>query len=121
MDSGKRSAGVLARSLGYNQFMLQRYQWIIFWLVCAAIAFVLAVRIWVLMPLYTDPALRSRTQTLIQATAKREGWLLSGVSISAIDTEKIQLRYQSYLRGEDPISCYNISFSTGLLSTCEDF
>lgn len=100
---------------------LNSHQWPIFWITVAVITFALACRLWILLPLYTDPALRSRTQTLIQATTKREGWLLSGVSIGAIDAEKIQLHYRSYVRGEDPISCYNVYFSTGLLSTCEDF
>lgn len=100
--------------------MLQRLQWIIFWLVCAAIAFVLAVRVWTLVPLYTNPTLRSRIQNLIQATALREGWLLSGVSIDRIDNKSVRLLYRSYLRGEDPISCHNLSISTGYLSVCND-
>ena len=100
--------------------MLQKYQWLIFWLTCATVGFALMVRIWILAPLYVDPALRSRTQALIEATAKREGWLLSGVRIDAIHNDHLRVLYRSYLRGKDPILCHHISYSTGKLFSCVD-
>lgn len=100
--------------------MLKQYQWHIFWLTCGTIAVVLFVRLWPLLPLYTDPALRSRTQSLIQATALREGWLLSGVSIRHISDESVRVEYRSYHRGNDTVQCHTISQRTGALGLCND-
>ncbi len=101
--------------------MLTNYQWHIFWVICTTISVVLVLRLRILMPLYTNPDFRSRTQALIQATAAREGWLLSGISIDHISQDNTRLLYRSFLRGEDPQSCYNVSLTTGTLSSCDDF
>lgn len=105
--------------LVYNGCMLQRYQWIIFWLLCTVVAFVLFLRILVLLPLYIDADLRSRVGTLIEATANREGWLLSGITINHILDDRIAIEYRSYFRGLDTKQCYYISFTTGSLSACD--
>jgi len=100
--------------------MLKKYEWFLFWLTCFTIAIVLCVRLWTLVPLYTDSALRSRTQALIQATAQREGWLLSGVSIQHISDESVQVHYRAYHRGRDDVQCYTISQRTGALGSCNE-
>jgi hypothetical protein len=97
---------------------MQKYQWILFWLVCGAIAVVLSFRLLMLMPLYTDSALRSRTQVLLKATAAREGWLLSGVSIERITDENIRVVYRSYNRGRDTEECFVIDQKSGSLGLC---
>jgi len=100
---------------------VNKHQWLIFWITTVVVAFAIFVRLWVLAPLYTNPDLRSRTQTLIQATAKREGWRLSGVSIDRITGSNVRLLYRSYIRGTDPQSCHNLSLTTGTLTACDDF
>ena len=100
---------------------LKHKQWHVYGVTVVVIAFVLLVRLLALMPLYTDPAQRSRVQTLIQATANREGWLLSGVSIDRIKGDTVRLIYRSYIRGVDPQTCHNLSLTTGNLTTCDDF
>ena len=104
----------------YTMHMTFTYQWILFWVTCCIIAIVLCVRLWVLLPLYTDSDVRHRTQALIQATALREGWLLSGVSIKHVSDESVQLEYRSYHRGRDTVQCYTISQRTGALGSCND-
>lgn len=84
------------------------------------IAFALSIRLWALMPLYTDAALRSRTQVILQATAEREGWLLSGVSIQKVSHDRIEIQYRSYYKGEDIITCYVIDPHTAILTLCND-
>lgn len=97
---------------------MQKYQWHIFWVVCGVVGFVLSVQLWRLSPLYLDASLRSRTQELIQATATREGWLLSGLVIKHVTQNSVQLQYRSYVRGEDTIDCYMLSLDSGTLSPC---
>jgi capsular polysaccharide biosynthesis protein len=98
---------------------LNKNQWLIFWITVVVIACVLMLRLWALKPLYTNPEMRNRVQTLIQATANREGWLLSGITIHQIQSDTVQLMYRSYVRGEDQISCHTLSLTTGLLSLCD--
>lgn len=98
--------------------MLQKYQWSLFWLMCIIIAVVLFVRMWVLLPIYMEEDLRYRTQSLIQTTAAREGWMLSGVSIKHVSKDALQVQYRSYKRGIDTVECYDIDVQTGFLSSC---
>ncbi|MBT4393192.1 MAG: hypothetical protein HOD34_04015 [Candidatus Peribacter sp.] len=100
---------------------LNHHQWHIFWVTCAVVAFAIVCRLWVLLPLYADSSVRASSQTLILATATREGWLLSGITIDDITDDHIRVLYRSYLRGEDPMSCHNISFTTGKSTSCDDF
>jgi|GEM_PF-964522 hypothetical protein len=99
---------------------LKHKQWHIFWITTLVVAFAILLRLWILLPLYTDLTMRNRTQALIQATAKREGWLLSGLRIERIEGDSIRLLYRSYIRGEDPQSCHNLHTSTGKLTPCDD-
>lgn len=80
----------------------------------------LFVRLWSLLPLYTDADLRSRTQALVQATAVREGWLLSGISIQEVHYDTVTVQYRSYVRGHDRTTCHSISQYTAKLSPCND-
>jgi len=79
---------------------------------------VLCVQLYALSPLYADSALRSRTQVLLQATAAREGWLLSGVSIQSITDDTIRVMYRSYNRGNDSSECFVIDQKSGSLTLC---
>lgn len=97
---------------------LNRKQWQIFEITCVVVLFVLVVRAWPLRPLYMDSELRSRVSVLVQATAKREGWLLSGVSIDRVSDKAVRLRYRSYLRGEDPVRCHDLHLESGTLHPC---
>ena len=97
---------------------LNSHQWHVFWVTVLVITFALIVRLWTLIPLYTNPDLRSRTQALVQATAQREGWLLSGITINRITDDYLSVSYRSYIRGDDLITCHRIHFATGLLSSC---
>jgi hypothetical protein len=111
--------------LHYEQILcmenVNRHQWLIFWLTCVTVAAVLLIRLGPLLPLYTNADLRSRTQALIQGTAQREGWILSGLSIRKISGDNLQVLYRSYLRGRDPVECFGISLTSGQLSVCDDF
>ena len=97
---------------------LNRYQWHIFWVTQGVIGVVLCVQLFSLVPLYTDSAIRSRTQVLLKATAAREGWLLSGVSIERITDDTIWVVYRSYNRGDDTEECFVIDQKSGSLGLC---
>ncbi len=73
------------------------------------------------MPLYTDLVLQKQVQEILQATAKREGWLLSGMSIRQVSPDAVDIFYRSYFRGSDTVECYSISYRTGSLATCDAF
>ncbi len=98
--------------------MAKNHQLRIFWMVCFVCFLVLAKQISVVLPLYTDAAFRQRTRAILQATALREGWMFSGLSIRSINRDTAMLHYRSYMRGSDPVSCHLISFSSGTLSPC---
>jgi hypothetical protein len=91
-----------------------------FWVTCGVIGVVLSVQFYSLIPLYADSALRSRTQVLLKATAAREGWLLSGVSIKSVSDDAIRVTYRSYNRGEDNTECFDIDPKSGSLASCND-
>jgi hypothetical protein len=94
--------------------------WLLFWSACALIAFMLTVRLLVLRPLFIDSNGRERVQTLVTATADREGWLLSGISLQKITSNIVTLTYHEYHRGNDEESCYLLSLQDGVLTQCDD-
>jgi len=100
--------------------MLNKYQWHCFWIGCAVIAITLCVQLWRLSPLYRNHDVRNRTRVLIQATAAREGWLLSGLSITDVSEEHLRLAYRSHMRGTDTVTCYTLSITSGALSGCSE-
>lgn len=99
---------------------LNSHQWHIFTAACVVTAFAISVHLWTLLPLYLDRDTRSSVGTLIEATAKREGWLLSGLSIDHIGKEYVELIYRSHYRGTDLLSCYQLRLSNGALLSCDN-
>lgn len=100
---------------------LSRYQWHVFWSSLAVIGALIVFRLSVLFPIYTNADFRGRVQTLIQATAVREGWLSSGLSIRRITDDSVELLYRSHQRGPDTVRCETLHLATGKLSPCENF
>lgn len=98
---------------------LSRYQWLLFAIACGLTAASLVVHVYPYIPLYLSSDLRNRTSTLIQATAAREGWVRSGLSIVQITDDTVTLQYRSHLRGTDPVQCYELQLRSGLLSSCD--
>lgn len=103
----------------YHGNMFQKYQWILFWLTCGVIALVLCVRLWVLLPLYTNASLRGQAYIALTETIKQQGWLSSGVSIHHVSNDTVEVLYRSYMRGEDTIECHAIDLMSRSLSSCD--
>ena len=100
---------------------VNKKQWQIFEISCAVVAFVLLVKLLPLIPLYMNPDLRTHVGVLVQATAKREGWLLSGLSIRNVSEDSVELLYRSHVRGTDPVQCHSLGLKTGKLFPCANF
>jgi len=98
---------------------LNTQQWHIYWIACFTVFVALSVRLFPLLPLYTDIDLRAQVQSAVQSTAEREGWLISGVSIQHVSNDSIEVLYRSYFRGADSIECYAISLQSRSLSACD--
>lgn len=89
--------------------------------ICCILAFAACVRIAVVSPIFIDAELRERARVIIDATAKREGWLKSGIRIHSIDKHSAVLYYRSHQRGQDAQQCVKISLNSGVLSACESY
>lgn len=88
---------------------LFRIQKLLFWIACIAIALTLSLRLFPLLPLYTDAAKRSFVQSALRSTADQQGWLLSDVRILRINDETVIVAYRPHRKGIDPdITCFQI-------------
>lgn len=97
---------------------VNRQQWPVFAWTCVIIALLLLLKAWALKPLYIDATVRQRTMTLIEGTAARKGWLLSGVELQQVRWGSARFVYRSHVRGDDTIECYKLNLYNGALTPC---
>lgn len=76
-------------------------------------------RIWNILPLYTNTNIRSSTQSTLETITKREGWLMSNVSVTAVARERLTIMYRDHHRGRDPETCYTVTMPDASLHPCE--
>ncbi|TSC59581.1 MAG: hypothetical protein Greene041662_415 [Candidatus Peregrinibacteria bacterium Greene0416_62] len=98
--------------------LMQRHLWNFFWGICVLIALVLIVRVWNLRLLYIDKAVREQVRTTIEVVAGREGWLISDISLRAVQNTGVMIHHRQHMRGSDPRECYFIAFETLNRSPC---
>ena len=88
------------------------------------IAIPLLWRLFWLHPLYFRTDVRTITQSAISKAADREGWLLSDISLKAIDKDddgwRAVIMYRNHFRGEGPLLCQIIRLSDASLQSCDD-
>ncbi len=105
------------------QFLLQlirliliRIQYVIFWLVCVALALFFLMRAWPLWPLYADASIRTSAQKTLTQVAAEQGWLLSDITLLDVKRDYIHLLYLSYHRGLDEgPECYSVRYADSIL------
>lgn len=59
-------------------------------------------RAWALRLLYTDSAIRIKTQDALKTVSVREGWRLSDISLIEVSPDHLEIRYQEHLRTAQP-------------------
>lgn len=101
-----------------------RFQAYLFWGVCMGIASVLLSYVIPLLPLYTNPTVRSQVQTSMRIVADAHGWLVSDMQLLQVDTRGMKFAYQPHRKGVDPHTlCYTLSYTDLILQPipCADY
>lgn len=102
-----------------NVTLLIRYQLGLFLLTILAALAVLLPKVWALRSLYVDSTLRSAVQSAVENAAAREGWLLSDLSIDAVESDSVRVTYRAHRKGPDPESCHAILLGDSSLRPCD--
>ncbi|MBM3228050.1 hypothetical protein FJZ27_04310 [Candidatus Peribacteria bacterium] len=96
---------------------MQKLLWGVFWITSLAIGMVVAGRLWH-MRLLADVSVRSRVQQSLQLVAKREGWLISDMSIRSVTPDAVIIEHRQHMRGRDPRVCVRIPLGTLEILPC---
>lgn len=101
---------------------LEKYMkklWFLFWALCLLVAFPLGWRSWNLRLLYLDTSIRNHVQTTVEAIARKEGWILSDVSLREVRRDSMTITHRRHGRGADPVACYLVRFVSPKLLPCD--
>ena len=90
----------------------------IFAIVVAVLACVFALRVWNLLPLYTDASMRAAVAQQLKDVARSQGWYVSDIRIDHIAPDgSLRLTHRKHGHGIDPETCWLLP-STGELTPC---
>lgn len=98
---------------------LKRTQFILFLIACIVALALWGPRALSLGKLYLDSNVRLRTAEAMQHLEEQEGWLISDMILTDVTDDRLTLLYQQHHRGEDPVSCYHITFDSFDLKPCD--
>lgn len=71
----------------------------------------LAWHLWNIRLLYTDAAVRAKTEAAVRAYADREGFLLSDIDLRQVTPIAAYVRVGGHIRGVDPVSCARLDLA----------
>lgn len=92
----------------------------IFLIVAVIIAALFLPSAWRLKLLYLDSDVRSQTQTILQQTAEKQGWLLSDMIIDSVEKDHIRILHRDIHRGNDSSECFDLVYSGSVVLPCQD-
>lgn len=84
-----------------------------------AIFLILVPRVWSLRSLYLDRSVRLEVQSGFLRFREEQGWLLSDVQLLEVHHDGFRFLHREHVRGRDPVTCYEYTFTDRVLHACE--
>jgi len=100
--------------------LIIRIQRPLFWIVIILSFVFLLMRAWALSPLYTDASVRATVQQTLERVSTEQGWLISDISLRAVNTTEMRIVRRFHHRGADETECVIVRYENLRLTPCAD-